>query len=181
MQVRRRQIAGLVVVVALVAAGVEIDRYFLDPRVDRPGHADAVIVLGGAATERVPVASELVRDGIAPVLVLSNPAGVNNEDAAKLCRRHPGVAVICFVPRPGDTRGEARAIGRLVEEHQWNRIVVVTSDYHVSRSRLLINPCTSARVELVASHSKLGVWSRIGRVSHEIGGYLVARTAERGC
>ena len=46
-------------------------------------------------------------------------------------------AVFCFVPDPDDTRGEAEAVGRLAAREGWHHLVLVTSDYHATRARIL--------------------------------------------
>jgi uncharacterized SAM-binding protein YcdF (DUF218 family) len=42
-------------------------------------------------------------------------------------------------PDPYTTRGEARAVARLADEHGWRSVVVVTSRYHVPRARMIFN------------------------------------------
>ena len=159
----------------LASAAFAIDRYFVHPRVDAPGRADAIIVLAGSPSDRLPAALDLLGQGVAPTLALSTPEGADDPRTAALCS---GGGVLCFVPTPDNTRGEATAIGRLVAEHRWQRIVVVTSRDHISRARLLIERCTDVDVAMVASD---GPSLRAGRIMHELGGYLSAQTVIRGC
>jgi hypothetical protein len=103
--------------------------------------ADAVVVLGGHGA-RVAVGRQLVREGAAPQLVLSSG-----------CPSEPGLApgVLRFTPVPFNTRGEARAVARLVREHGWRSVIVVTSGYHVRRARLLFGRAVPAEVTFVAA------------------------------
>ncbi len=147
--------------------------YFLDPAVDHPTHADAVVVLGGAP-DRLPVGLKLVARGVAPTLVVSNSPGAENARANRECKTDTSPKVICFVPSPDDTRGEARAIAKLAAKHGWKSVVVVTSTYHITRARVLVEQTTPVKVYMVASKPKglfLGwVWHFI----HETGGLIDA-------
>ena len=172
---RRTRGAAVLAIVVLASAALVIDRYFVHPRVDAPGRADAIIVLAGSPSDRLPAALDLLRQRVAPTLALSTPEGSSNDRTSALC---PGGGVVCFVPTPDNTRGEAAAIGRLVAEHGWQRIVVVTSRDHISRARLLITRCTDVDVAMVASDDHR---VRAGRIMHELGGYLTAHTVLRGC
>lgn len=125
---------------------------------------DAVIMLGGAASERLPAAEQIQRDLGIPVLVLSRTDTLGNFAADQRCAAaaFPSASLLCFRPPVLDTRGEARTIARLVELNGWESITVVTSNYHVTRAGRLIGQCTTADVQLVASHPDLnpGQWLR---------------------
>ena len=105
--------------------------------------ADAVVVLGGHAA-RAETGARLVREGRAPVLVLSSGVREPTPDVAPS-------TVLVFTPVPFTTRGEAHGVAALVREHGWSSVVVVTSGYHVRRSRLLFNRVVPADVEFVAA------------------------------
>ncbi len=122
-------------------------RLFVLPAVDEPevvldAPADAVVVLGGGQGERVGAARALLPrfPGEPPVLVLSVPYS----EPLLTCGSVPGqagVEVRCLVPEPLTTSGEAAAVAHLAVEEQWQRLVVVTSDYHVTRARALVRRC----------------------------------------
>lgn len=138
--------------------------------------ADAVIMLGGAATERLPAAQRIQQDLGVPVLVLSTTDTFGNRAADGICSSavFPNPSLICFRPSELDTRGEAQAISRLVAINGWKSITVVTSSYHVTRAGRLISQCTTADVQTVASHPELswGQWLR--RFIIETGGLIDA-------
>lgn len=152
--------------------------FFIKPSVDRPQHADAVIVLAGAS-DRLPVARKL--KGVAPILVLSNSIGPGNEPANKQCQAASGPDVICFTPTPPDTRGEAAAIAKLVAQHDWKSIVVVTSTYHITRARILVKQATSIKVYMVASKPKGSIAQWAWWLVHETGGLIDAVVARSEC
>lgn len=133
--------------------------------------ADAVVMLGGASKERLPEALK-VRDELnAPFLVLSNTDTPGNSTADQYCDAHSlDPSVICFLPEPMDTRGEADAVGLLASERGWKSIVVVTSKYHVARSERLMNQCTPSKVQMVATDPELSPAKWLRRFFIETGG-----------
>jgi uncharacterized SAM-binding protein YcdF (DUF218 family) len=135
---------------------------------------DAVIMLGGSAAERLPVAQQMQRDYGIPVLVLSHTDTPGNiaADAACNSAAFPSSTLLCFRPDEFDTRGEARAIGRIAEANGWKSITVVTSSYHVTRAERLMEQCTSADVQMVNSHPKLSLAQWLRRFVIETGGLL---------
>ena len=115
----------------------------------RPVHADAVVVLEGSRP-RLPKGLQLVEQGYAPLLVISR--GDHKKLEAKLCAGRgwpPHVRVICFTPNPASTRGEAEFIGRLARRQGLSRIDVVTSQFHVFRSQILLERCYHGELRMV--------------------------------
>lgn len=137
---------------------------------------DAVIMLGGAASERLPAAQRIQGELDIPVLVLSRTDTFGNRAADSVCGSavFPNPSLVCFRPVDLDTRGEARAISRLVELNGWKSVTVVTSSYHVSRAGRLIAQCTTADVQMVASHPDLAPWQWLRRFVIESGGLIDA-------
>lgn len=133
---------------------------------------DAVIVHAGQA-DRVTHALDLMHAGAAPTLVFMY--GERHPTRSALCgQQHPFV-VLCPAPQPVTTIGEAREVGRLVDEHGWRSVVTVTSDYHLRRAAHLDGRCSNA--EVVGSGSGIGVdvglWARL--TAHELLGMVQAR------
>ena len=155
--------AATVLVVALVF------RMFVFPDTGEVGPSDAVVVLAGAQETRLPVALRLAEEGPG-VLVVSAAEGALNASARALCDAPHDLTLYCFAPEPSDTRGEARSIGRLVEEHGWTRITVVTSSYHIARAGLLLRRCTDARVHMVEAREPIPVRQWVVVIAHEIAG-----------
>ena len=95
--------------VLLVAWIVATVRLVFVPTEDEPGKADAVVVLAGSKHERLDRGLELVRQDVAPVLVISDGFDPRQPRANRLCREGgDGFSVTCFTPDPDSTRGEAR-------------------------------------------------------------------------
>ena len=139
----------VLVLLALVAAWlVACGLLFLRADEDAPRRTDAVVVLAGDADHRVPRGLELVRNGVAPRLLLSREPGEKWARWRRLCGRP---AVTCFTADPYSTQGEAEAVGRLAARRGYRSVAVVTSRYHVFRSRLLFERCLDGRVSVVGA------------------------------
>jgi uncharacterized SAM-binding protein YcdF (DUF218 family) len=146
-----------------------------------PAHADAVVVLSGGR-ERLPPAMALVRRGVAPVLAISSVSRTKPWVLGRrLCTagRYAHARVICFDAQPYSTRGEAEAVERLVREHQWSSIVVVTSRFHVTRAHMLFRRCYEGRLSMLGVSSPW--WKLPADWVSETGKMIVQLTAQRSC
>jgi len=174
----------LLVVAGLVALWlVAVAFLFVWPRADTPPkHADAVVVLSGGLDRRLDPALQLVRQGVAPTLVISTPFRGRWPKAQNLCTgkvKPAGFKVLCFDAVPFSTQGEARAIARLAAAHRWTRVVVVTSTFHVTRARMLIERCYHDKLWVVGSEWP---WWRLPEEwIDETGKLLFQLTVERSC
>jgi uncharacterized SAM-binding protein YcdF (DUF218 family) len=155
-------VVGVVLAVAVVAINL---RLFIFPASSTPAHADAVVVLAGGDGERLDKGLELVREGVASNLVVSTGPD-------KLCGSRQDFAVYCFLPDPDDTRGEAEAIGRIAEREGWQHLVLVTSDYHATRARILVERCFPGAVDVSSAHSGKGPLPLLWAIGHEWGGLI---------
>jgi uncharacterized SAM-binding protein YcdF (DUF218 family) len=163
-------VAGAIAVVATVVVNLKL---FVWPSRSTLHHADAIVVFAGGNGQRLNKGLDLARDGYAPNLVAST--GPN-----RLCNARQSFSVICFSPDPGNTRGEAEAIGRLAREHHWDRLILVTSTYHVTRARLLLDRCYAGSIEVALVPPHQGFFGWLGAIVHEWGG-MVEATLERSC
>lgn len=126
--------AWLLVVALLAAAGLAI---YVMPGDDQvPAEADVVVVLGGAGPERAALGIELAEQHDL-ALVLSSSASIFGRWQGRTC----GEDAICFEPSPENTAGEAENVARMAEERGWDHVVVATSNFHTSRSRMLFSQC----------------------------------------
>lgn len=90
----------------------------------------------------------LAAAGVAPVLVVVRGDAVVPELASA---EELPFEVLSFVPAPSTTRGEARGIARLARERGWQRVIVVTSTYHVPRARLIFGRIDVRTVSVVGA------------------------------
>ena len=177
---RRRLLIALSLVLVL-GAGAVAALIVRPPAGEAPARADAIAVLSGGSGDRLPRALGLMRRDVTPVLVIPNGTDPKWDDANRLCGQQEPFEVLCPTPEPDTTRGEAAAIDGLAERRSWDRVVVVTSRYHVTRARIIVPRCVAAPVTVVASNPESGIldWGR--HVLHEVLGLVEATVLDRGC
>jgi uncharacterized SAM-binding protein YcdF (DUF218 family) len=177
---RWRRFIGVAAGVLLVAWIVATMRLLFIPTEDDVVKADAVVVLAGSKHERLDRGLELVRQGVAPVLVISDGFDPRQPRANRLCQDGgEGFSVACFTPDPDSTRGEARKVAELAHKHGWQRVLLVTSRFHVTRARMLFDRCVDADVDAVGVDypwtsvpaAVAGEWVKLG----------LSTTVTRGC
>lgn len=140
----RRVRIGAIVGVSLISAWLIVGTWaFVFPVQDSPRPVDAIVVLGGKDGGAVTDAAlDLARDGVSDRVVLFDSFGGNTRPE-RLCRTASEITVECFAPTTGDTRGEARAIEAMADAEGWSSVLVVTSTYHVTRARVILDRCLS--------------------------------------
>src|SRR4029453_7455561 len=90
-------------------------------------------------------------------LVVSMGRGGQRHATDAACAREPtDFEVICFTADPFTTRGEAQVGARLAAARGWTKLLVVTSDYHVRRARLLFSRCFDGSLVVVGAPSNGG-------------------------
>lgn len=146
----------LVLFVAWLAATIAL---FVVPHGNKPIHADAVFVLSGESN-RLPVGLKLVKEGYAPLLVVSRTVPDPSLLEQTVCAKHVHVRVLCLHARPYSTVGEAEAVGRLAAARHWTAVDVVTSSYHVVRARILMRRCYHGRLAVVSAPDRRSLLAR---------------------
>jgi uncharacterized SAM-binding protein YcdF (DUF218 family) len=114
--------------------------------IDEPAaHADALLLLGddNFYADRATRAAEMIRHGVAPVVVASGrrlrpSAGVAELQEHDLIERGvPKDKIIRFPHDADSTLEEAAALARLCSERHFRSVIVVTSNYHARRTRYI--------------------------------------------
>ena len=113
---------------------------------DPPAKADAIVVLAGDGYgNRIRAGADLALRGYAPVVLASGAAwiyGVCECDLAIDNAARNGYPRSLFEPLRNDatsTDAEARVIFAEARRRGWKSILIVTSDYHTRRTRILLN------------------------------------------
>jgi uncharacterized SAM-binding protein YcdF (DUF218 family) len=149
----RRKLALVLslLVAAWAAAGTAL---FVVHHGDRPARADAVVVLQGSDT-RLPVGLRLVEEGYAPLLVISR--GSKTKLEPRLCSGATSLDVVCLSAT--STREEARLVDELARERGLRRLLVVTSEFHVFRTRLVFERCYHGELRMVGAPNPGWWWT----------------------
>lgn len=169
-------LAAAIVLVLFVAWLLTAYQLFYNVQTQAPKKADAVVMLGGASSERLLDAMLLRAELDASYLVISHTNTPGNASADDYCNTHSNKAiypdVICFTPHSMDTRGEAAALGDLAAEYHWKNVTVVTSIYHVQRAGTLMDQCINADVTMMSTAPQFSTWQWLRRFVIETGGIL---------
>lgn len=112
---------------------------------EAPQASDAIVILGDDTYlgERAALAADLYHAGWAPRIIASGRYLRSYASIAELMehdlkeRGVPAGAIVRFAHRGENTRLEALAIGGLLQERGWKRVLVVTSNYHTRRARYI--------------------------------------------
>ncbi|MGO4473834.1 ElyC/SanA/YdcF family protein [Arthrobacter sp. M-10] len=131
---------------------------YVTPPSDQPTRSDVLFVLG-PPDNRISYAEKLMRQGYAPTLAVSSPAGKDGRFEAAICGAHRSYRVICFNPDPFTTQGEARSLKELSARYGWKSANVLTAEFHVTRARVIVSRCFGGDLHMVADRMDLPLLS----------------------
>lgn len=181
---RRRRLRRRIATVAVLAIALFLlagAPFYGMPRIDPLRHADAIFVLGGHGYERYPYALELAETGLAPRVVMSNPAGTQDIWLTDLCtHQRYAFRIQCFDPQPATTKGEARELRELADQNHWNSVIVVTFRPHISRARYILQRCFDGELLMTESPADISVGYWLWSYVYQTAGYARA-TLQKGC
>jgi uncharacterized SAM-binding protein YcdF (DUF218 family) len=127
-----------------------------------PAKVDAVMVLGGGLSTRPFVAAALVKTGKARRVLLATIKapygaargfGAPEHEMSKKVLLARGVSADQIVVLPGvcdSTEDEANSLARFLDNEPEARVVVVTTNYHTRRARLLLARILGERINQVS-------------------------------
>jgi hypothetical protein len=91
----------------------------------------------------------------------------------------PRVKVICFVPAPETTRGEAEYAGDLARRYHWHSIVLVATTPQNTRARLRLGRCFGGKIYVVDAPLPRHEW--LQAIAYEWGAMTKALFFQRRC
>lgn len=139
---RRRLLIALAVLAAIWCAATL--NVLVWPPLGSPRAADAIVSLNGPDEDlRQDEALSLAKRGYAPLLLFS--VG----DSGGGCPVLHQVKVVCFVPHPGRTVGEAEWVGTYAARHNLRSLLVVAGRTQAVRARLIVGRCYPGRIQVV--------------------------------
>jgi len=140
-----------------------------------PARVDAIVVPGGSGN-RIAAAIALAEGRRARYLVLSEGEPV----PPQLCGALVGSAtVLCFMPNPDTTQGEAEATARLATEYGFRSIVLVTTPDQTWRAELRFRRCYSGKIYAVTTPLPKHMWPLM--IAYQWAATLKAEIVNRSC
>jgi uncharacterized SAM-binding protein YcdF (DUF218 family) len=153
--------------------------------------ADAIIILSddNFYADRATRAAELYRQGLAPVVVASGIrlrpyAGISELMTHDLVERGvPKERILAFPQDADSTREEAAALKPFLAGKGWKSVIVVTSNYHTRRARLIFRKTLPQELKIEMASARDGNFDpanwyehprAVKRFVHEVAGLLVA-------
>lgn len=131
-----------VALVIATVAGVAGYVLFTRPHVDPLTKADAIVVLGGDQDGRIDYGLELARQGYADTLVIADSYPSDYPVIRRACASGTArIEVVCFVPDPWTTLGEAMFASAMARERGWTHLIVVSWNFHMVRARYIFEKC----------------------------------------
>jgi uncharacterized SAM-binding protein YcdF (DUF218 family) len=131
----------LIVILIVVALASQAARFLV---VDQPEKSDAIVVLAGETKVRPERGLELLRQGVAPRIFLDAETRdmIYDQRLTDIARRYVndlgegGRISVC--PIAGfSTNAEVDDVGRCLQSLGAHRVLIVTSDYHTRRARVI--------------------------------------------
>jgi uncharacterized SAM-binding protein YcdF (DUF218 family) len=166
-------------VLGLLGVAQFVVLFVVPPERSAPPGTDAVVVLSGDHGDRLALGLQLVRTGQSGVLVILRPSDGPYAASRPLCEEPQPFEVVCTDPAVVSTAGDVAEIARLADGLGWRDVAVVTSRFHVARSQVILDRCTSVRAVVVGSDPPFSPRQWLAPLAHEMGGLLQALTTLR--
>lgn len=153
------------------------------PVVDKPGVVDVIMVLGPADGDRLALAEDLVSQGYSSDVLISAGKGSNefSQLTIDLCTDQQSFNVDCRRAEPFTTQGEVGLLEYLSNENGWKSAIVITSDTHVSRTRLYLDRCYSGEYKVMSVAHRAGLLSDVEQYFYQTAGFMKAGIVTTGC
>ncbi len=133
--------------------------------INEPGtKADAIIVMSddNFYADRAMEASQLYRQSVAPVVVASGRRLRPTADLSELTehdlieRGVPKEKIVRFPNDAESTIDQVRLVSQFAAEHNWRKLVVVTSNYQTRRTRYIFEKIAPAGTEVSIASARDG-------------------------
>ena len=179
---KRLRYAVIVLVALLVGFSAITARWFIWPPTGAPDRVDAIVLLNGPSDlNRLEAALGLARERRASFLVISySPEGPHWWTGGSVCAPKVTEArVICFIPNPDTTRGEAEFVGRLARQYHWQSIVLVATAPQDPVALMRTKRCFSGQVYMINASFPASGWP--SQLAYYWGAALQALILQRSC
>ncbi len=166
---KRRLIIIIIICIILMLAVVSIIESFNHGRTDEPEQADVILMLGGGDQGRMQKAAELYHDGYSDYVVIS-PAMDELYSQSKQFALDLGIqeAAIIEEEYATSTYTNATATMEIMEANDFESALVVTSDYHLKRSKLIYDRVNNNQYDNHFDFTYIAALSADGEPWHEL-------------
>lgn len=143
--------------------------------------ADAIVVVSGGETKaRAEEGAKLYNDGWAPVMIFSGAArdqdksGVSNAKAMAQFVKEQGVPdeAIILEEHSKTTFENAVEVAKIIKNHNWKKIILVTSPYHQRRTKMTFEFVLGKDYTLISRSATDSLWRKNGWWKSFRGWYL---------
>ncbi len=156
----------LLVIGGLFAATVWGIGYYLAPQ-GRLAKSDAVVAISGGETKaRTDEAIRLYRDGYASIMIFSGAAADTSGPSNAMAMRQQALAEgidgsrILLDETSANTSENATAVAKIVHDHSYHSLILVTAPYHQRRANLAFTRALGPGIRVI-NHSAFDQnWSR---------------------
>jgi hypothetical protein len=164
-------IAAAVLVIVAVTAAV---RYVAFPHADPIGKTDLIVVIDSHADDnKFEVARKVL--AVNPDRTVLYSAGDGECDRLRSSTTH----LVCFLPTPNTTRGEARYAAAYAKAHHDNSMAVVVRRAQLSRARLRFSRCWHGQLAMMEEPETF--LSSISQLPYQTLATIKAETLQRSC
>jgi hypothetical protein len=161
---------AVVAVVALVAAV----RYVVFPRADPIGKADVIVVIDAPGDgNKFEVTRKVIAVNPHSTVLFSNGDGGCDRLRSYAAR------LVCFVPNPRTTQGEARFAAAYAIAHHDQSMAVVVRRAQLSRARLRFSRCWHGKLAMV--EEPMSILSSVAQLPYQTVATIEAETIQRTC
>ena len=165
----------ITLVVAFIVLTAATARLFIWPVRGIPAQVNAIVMLDGPGNV-LSVAVRLAEQHRSPFLVVSRGSAAYPDPCPAPIAR---VKLICFLPKPPTTQGEAEFVGRLARKYGWRSVALVAITPQDSRARLRVERCFAGHIYVVTAPIAPTSWPY--EIAYEWGALLKALVIQRGC
>jgi len=136
--------------------------YYLEVR-DELTKADAIVVISGGGEERLALGIQLFQDQWADKLILSGAArddGPSNAASMRVAAVRAGIPkqVIMLEEKSQNTYQNALYVEEILQEQNFDSIILVTSAYHQRRAYITFREVLPAQIQIINAPAPVTFW-----------------------
>jgi len=172
--VHARRLVAICTVVAVIAVLAFFVRFVAYPHTDPIGKTGLVVLVNSPGdSNKIAVAKKVLAVNPTATLLFSEAAGC--PDVVHTFAEH----VVCFVPHPDTTQGEARYAASYDESHDSGGMTVVAPRAQLSRARIRFERCWHGPLAMV--EAPMSLVATLLRLPYQSLATIKAETVQRGC